>query len=54
MPGGGPETAGPPPKGQLVGIPAIEAVYHNPTWLRTIHGRGFHGGTLDGLKAAFG
>jgi 5-methylthioadenosine/S-adenosylhomocysteine deaminase len=54
MPGGGPETAGPPPKGQVVEIPPIEAVYHNPTWLRTIHGRGFHGGALDGLDSAFG
>lgn len=54
MPGGPQATAGPPPKGQVVDIPAIEAIYHNPAWLRTIHGRGFHGGALDGLVDAFG
>ncbi len=54
MPGGPQAAAGPPPKGQVVDIPAIEAIYHNPAWLKTIHGRGFHGGALDGLAAAFG
>jgi 5-methylthioadenosine/S-adenosylhomocysteine deaminase len=54
MPGGPQAIAGPPPKGQLVDIPAIEAIYHNAAWLRTIRGRGFHGGALDGLAAAFG
>ncbi len=54
MPGGPQAAAGPPPKGQVVDIPPIEAVYHNPAWLRTIHGKGFHGGALDGLAAAFG
>ena len=53
MPGGPAVTAGPPPKGQLVKIPPIEPVYHNPAWLQTIHGKGFHGGALDGLAAAF-
>jgi cytosine/adenosine deaminase-related metal-dependent hydrolase len=53
MPGGPQAVAGPPPKGQLVEIPAIEAIYHNAAWLSTIHGRGFHGNALDGLAAAF-
>jgi 5-methylthioadenosine/S-adenosylhomocysteine deaminase len=54
MPGAPQAVAGPPPKGRLVEIPPIEQVYHDPAWLGTIHGRGFHGGALDGLKAAFG
>ena len=54
MPGGPQAVAGPPPKGQLVDIPAIEPVYHNAAWLKTIHGRGFHDGALDGLVDAFG
>ncbi len=54
MPGGPQAVAGPPPKGQLVDIPAIEPVYHNAAWLNTIHGRGFHDGALDGLVDAFG
>jgi hypothetical protein len=46
-------VAGPPPKGQLVDIPPIEAVYHNSAWLRSIPGEGFHGGALDGLADLF-
>jgi 5-methylthioadenosine/S-adenosylhomocysteine deaminase len=53
MPGGPQTVAGPPPKGQLVDIPPIEAVYHNQAWLRSIHGKGFHGGALDGLADLF-
>jgi 5-methylthioadenosine/S-adenosylhomocysteine deaminase len=53
MPGGPQAAAGPPPKGQVVDIPAIESIYHSPAWLRTIHGKGFHGGALDGLADAF-
>jgi len=53
MPGGPQASAGPPPKGQTVQIPPIEPIHHNPKWLRTIRGRGFHGGALDGLAAAF-
>lgn len=53
MPGGPQASAGPPPKGQTVQIPPIEPVHHNPAWLKTIPGRGFHGGALDGLSAAF-
>jgi hypothetical protein len=29
-------------------------VYHSAAWLKTIHGRGFHDGALDGLVDAFG
>lgn len=53
MPGGPAASAGPPPKGQTVQIPPIEPIHHNPTWLRTIKGLGFHGGALDALAAAF-
>ncbi|MBA3338691.1 MAG: hypothetical protein H0T54_02895 [Geodermatophilaceae bacterium] len=53
MPGGPQASAGPPPKGQTVQIPPIEAVHHNAAWFKTIKGRGFHGGALDGLAAAF-
>jgi cytosine/adenosine deaminase-related metal-dependent hydrolase len=53
MPGGPQSVAGPPPKGQLVDIPPIEAVYHSPTWLGSISGKGFHGGALDGLADLF-
>jgi len=54
MPGGPQAAAGPPPKGQVVDIPAIEAIYHSRAWLGTIRGNGFHGGALDGLADAFG
>jgi len=53
MPGGPQASAGPPPKGRTVQIPPIEAIFHNVTWFRTIRGRGFHAGALDGLAAAF-
>ena len=53
MPGGPQSVAGPPPKGQLVDIPPIEPVYHNSAWLRSIPGKGFHGGALDGLADLF-
>lgn len=53
MPGGPQASAGPPPKGQTVQIPPIEPIYHNPAWLKTIRNRGFHGGALNGLGAAF-
>ena len=53
MPGAPQAAAGPPPKGQTVDIPPIEPVHHDPAWLATIHGRGFHGGALDGLAAFF-
>lgn len=53
MPGGPQASAGPPPKGQIVRIPPIEPIHHNAAWLKTIRGRGFHGGALDGLAAAF-
>jgi cytosine/adenosine deaminase-related metal-dependent hydrolase len=53
MPGAPQAAAGPPPKGQTVDIPPIEPVHHDPAWLATIAGRGFHAGALDGLPAAF-
>ncbi len=53
MPGGPQASAGPPPTGQTVRIPPIEPIFHNVSWLRTIRGRGFHGGALDGLAATF-
>jgi len=53
MPGGPQARAGPPPKGKTVQIPPIEPIHHNPTWFRTIRGRGFHNGALDGLAAEF-
>lgn len=53
MPGGPGTTAGPPPRGQVVDIPAIERIYHDTTWLKSIRGKGFHAGALDGLGALF-
>jgi len=53
MPGGPQAAAGPPPKGQTVDIPPIEPVHHDPGWLATVRGRGFHAGALDGLPAFF-
>jgi len=53
MPGAVGLRAGPPPKGQVVDIPPIAKVYHDPSWLRTVPLGGFHGGALDGLAAAF-
>jgi cytosine/adenosine deaminase-related metal-dependent hydrolase len=53
MPGGPQQTAGPPPAGQTVNIPAIEPLHHNPAWLATIRGRGFHAGALDRLAGFY-
>jgi hypothetical protein len=49
MPAAPAQVAGPPPEGVTVDIPPIESLYHDPTWLRRIKGRGFHGGILEGL-----
>ncbi len=51
MPGGPGATAGPPPPGVTVDIPAIEPLHHGPRWLASLRGRGFHDGALDGLAA---
>lgn len=53
MPGGPGTTAGPPPPGQVVTIPPVERIYHDATWLKSIKGKGFHGGALDGLGSLF-
>jgi cytosine/adenosine deaminase-related metal-dependent hydrolase len=53
MPGGPAQAAGPPPVGQTVQIPALEPVFHGPTWLSGIIGRGFHGGALDDLASFY-
>jgi cytosine/adenosine deaminase-related metal-dependent hydrolase len=49
MPGGPGATAGPPPAGRTVDVPPIEPLHHGRRWLRSLRGRGFHGGVLDGL-----
>jgi cytosine/adenosine deaminase-related metal-dependent hydrolase len=53
MPGGPGATAGPPPKGQVVDIPPIQPVSHNPKWLAGVVGHGFHAGVLDGLRGFY-
>ncbi|HEX9311308.1 MAG TPA: hypothetical protein VGA30_00585, partial [Actinomycetota bacterium] len=53
MPAAPAQVAGPPPKGVTVNIPPIEGLYHSLSWLRTIKGRGFHGGALDGLAGFY-
>ena len=54
MPGTVQETAGPPPPGRTVNVPPIDSLDHSPAWLKTLKGRGFHGGALDGLAEQFG
>ncbi|HET9444447.1 MAG TPA: hypothetical protein VFO65_14050 [Acidimicrobiales bacterium] len=49
MPGGPSETAGPPPKGRTVDVPPLEPLHHDRRWLKSLPGRAFHGGALDGL-----
>jgi 5-methylthioadenosine/S-adenosylhomocysteine deaminase len=53
MPGAATEVAGPPPPGRTVTIPPIEPLHHDPAWFRSLRGRGFHGGVLDGLADLF-
>jgi 5-methylthioadenosine/S-adenosylhomocysteine deaminase len=53
MPGGPGVSAGPPPRGRTVAIPPIEALHHSAAWLRSLKGRGFHAGALDGLRAFY-
>jgi cytosine/adenosine deaminase-related metal-dependent hydrolase len=53
MPAGPVGTAGPPPKGRTVDIAPIGPVHHDPDWLASVRGRGFHGGVLDGLGGLF-
>jgi 5-methylthioadenosine/S-adenosylhomocysteine deaminase len=35
-------------------IPALDALTHDQAFLRSLHGRGFHGGVLDGLGRYYG
>ncbi len=51
MPGGPGASAGPPPAGVTVDIPAIEPLHHGRRWVASLRGRGFHDGALDGLSA---
>jgi hypothetical protein len=53
MPGPQGSVAGPPPEGQTVQVPPIEPLHHNSRWLRSLRGRGFHGGVLDDLEDHF-
>jgi len=53
MPGGPVGTAGPPPKGRTVDIAPIGPVHHDPDFLASVRGRGFHGGVLDPLRELF-
>jgi 5-methylthioadenosine/S-adenosylhomocysteine deaminase len=53
MPGGPVGTAGPPPKGRLLDIAPIGPIHHDPDWLASVRGRGFHGGVLDRLGELF-
>ena len=41
--------AGPPPKPEEVVVPALPTLVHDKAFFADIHGRGFHGGLLDGL-----
>lgn len=53
MPGTVQESAGPPPPGRTVEVPPIDTLHHSPAWLKTLKGRGFHAGALDGLAKQF-
>lgn len=53
VPGTVQETAGPPSPGRTVNVPPIDTLHHSPAWLKTLKGRGFHGGALDGLVEQF-
>jgi 5-methylthioadenosine/S-adenosylhomocysteine deaminase len=54
MPGGGGRAfAGPPPDPSAVVIPALPSLVHDHAFFSAVHGRGFHGGLLDGLSAYY-
>ena len=54
MPAGGAMTfAGPPPDPANVTIPALPTLVHDKEFFKDIHGRGFHGGLLDGLSGFY-
>ena len=41
--------AGPPPSPETVVVPPLPTLVHDKAFFADIHGRGFHGGLLDGL-----
>jgi cytosine/adenosine deaminase-related metal-dependent hydrolase len=49
MPTGPMAVAGPPPDPAKVVIPLLPSLVHDKSFFDDIHGRGFHGGLLDGL-----
>jgi hypothetical protein len=49
MPSGATAIAGPPPDPAKVVIPLLPTLVHDKAFFDDIHGRGFHGGLLDGL-----
>ena len=54
MPGGGALAfAGPPPEPAKVVIPPLPTLVHDKAFFADIHGRGFHGGLLDGLAGFY-
>jgi cytosine/adenosine deaminase-related metal-dependent hydrolase len=54
MPSGGMTAfAGRPPKPEKVIIPPLPSLVHDKDFLTSIHGRGFHGGLLDGLATFY-
>jgi len=54
MPTGvGPVGGLPHDLGQVV-VPPLQSLVHDADWLASVHGRGFHGGLLDGLARFYG
>jgi cytosine/adenosine deaminase-related metal-dependent hydrolase len=53
MPTGGAAYAGPPPDPAQVEIPRLPSLVHDQAFFDDIHGRGFHGGLLDGLAGFY-
>jgi len=51
--GGGLATASPPPEPSKVMIPPLPTLVHDKAFFNDVHGRGFHGGLLDGLGAFY-
>jgi len=52
--GGAMARAGPPPDPTKVVIPPLPSLEHDQAFFNDIHGRGFHGGILDGLAGFYG
>jgi hypothetical protein len=51
--GGAMAFAGPPPDPAKVEIPPLPSLVHDRSFFNDIHGRGFHGGLLDGLAGFY-